>query len=212
MLGRRILRSDSGAVECWAWDEDDTVPSPAPADRFTQVSATSGYACGVRTDSTLACWGTNERWPAAPPAGTFSQVSVGSYRACAVGSDARLECWTWTAGGLDELAEAGIRAPADPPAGAYMGVSVAGGYACGLMADGSAVCWGTGQYRPGQRARRLLRPDLRRPRLRLRRQDRRLPTVLGLKSETARIPARLPTPTSQSRHRDGALGLTQYSS
>ena len=102
--------------------------SPAPADRFTQVSATSDYACGVRTDSTLACWGTNERWPAAPPAGTFSQVSVGSYRACTVGRDARLECWTWTAGGLDELAEAGIRAPADPPAGAYMGVSVAGGY------------------------------------------------------------------------------------
>ena len=133
-----------GAVECWAWDEDETVPSPAPADRFTQVSATSGYACGVRIDSTLACWGTNERWPAAPPAGTFSQVSVGSYRACAVGTDARLVCWTWTASGLGELAEAGIRAPADPPAGAYMGVSVAGGYACGLMTDGSAACWGAG--------------------------------------------------------------------
>ena len=82
----------------------------------------------MRTDSTLTCWGTNERWPAAPPAGTFSQVSVGSYRACTVGRDVRLECWTWTAGGLDELAEAEIRAPADPPAGAYMGVSVAGGY------------------------------------------------------------------------------------
>ena len=134
------LRTD-GAVECWAWDEDDSAPSPPAQDRFTTVSATAGYACGVRANDALACWGADDRWPTDPPIGTFTQVSVSPGRACAVRSDARLHCWGWRA---DSLADRGLRTPANPPEGTFATVSVTGRYACGLRTDGSVECWGYG--------------------------------------------------------------------
>ena len=130
-----------GAIKCWAWDNNDPVPSPSAQDRFSSVSAAGGYACGVRTDAALACWGTDDRWPAEPPTGAYTQVSVSPGRACAVTTDAGLRCWSWRA---EVLAERGLRTPADPPEGPFAAVSVTGRNACGLRAGGSVECWGTG--------------------------------------------------------------------
>jgi len=59
--------------------------SNIPAGAFLSVSVvdsmeagTLGYACGVRTDGTVACWGDNTYGEATPPAGTYTSVSVGS--------------------------------------------------------------------------------------------------------------------------------------
>jgi hypothetical protein len=56
------------------------------------------YACGLRTDGTIACWenqsigGTPFTWPAAPT-GTFTSVSVGGACNCGVRTDGTIACW-----------------------------------------------------------------------------------------------------------------------
>src|SRR5262245_29222333 len=48
---------------------------------ITQVSAGYAHSCGVKTDGTLACWGSNASGQVAPsgglPVGAFAQVSAG---------------------------------------------------------------------------------------------------------------------------------------
>ncbi len=55
----------------------------------TQVSVGSGFACGLKIDGTVACWGRN----LLPPAGTFTQVSAGGSHACGLKRDGSVSCW-----------------------------------------------------------------------------------------------------------------------
>jgi alpha-tubulin suppressor-like RCC1 family protein len=67
---------------------------PASVDfPLATVSAGAYFACGVRTDGALACWGDNRYGQAAPPTGTFQSVSAGYFFACGVRTDGTLACW-----------------------------------------------------------------------------------------------------------------------
>jgi alpha-tubulin suppressor-like RCC1 family protein len=59
-------------------------------------------ACGVRSNGSLACWGSNSDGQGNPPSNeTFVQVSAGGYHACAVTTQGDVLCW-----GLDDDGQA----------------------------------------------------------------------------------------------------------
>ncbi|HVH42453.1 MAG TPA: RCC1 domain-containing protein, partial [Labilithrix sp.] len=67
------------------------------------------HTCGVKTDGTVACWGSNTYGKATPPAGTFRSVSAGFDHTCGVKTDGSVACW-----GDNGLGEA------TPPAGTFL--------------------------------------------------------------------------------------------
>ena len=103
-----------------------------PAGAFTQVSAGASFACGLKTDGTIACWGADNNGQTTPPAGTFTQVSAGAAQACGIKSDGTIACWG--ANSYGQLAT--------PPAGTFTQVSAGAAHTCGIKSDGTIACWG----------------------------------------------------------------------
>ena len=57
----------------------DTAPNPTspPDSTFTAITAGGFHSCGLRTDSTITCWGDNSHDQGDAPAGDFTIVSAG---------------------------------------------------------------------------------------------------------------------------------------
>ena len=96
------------------------------------LSAGSSHVCGIKTDSTLICWGKNAHNQATPPEGTFTQVSAGDDSNCALRTDGTLACW-----GRDSYGET------SPPPGYYKQVETGNYHACALDENGVPKCWGS---------------------------------------------------------------------
>ena len=107
----------------------------APSGSFSQVSASSGHSCGLRSDGSLVCWGDNRWGQAVAPSGSFSQVSAGIVHSCGLRSDGSLVCWDYNSSGQ-----------AVAPSGSFSQVSAGRGHSCGLRSDGSLVCWGSNRW------------------------------------------------------------------
>ena len=112
-----------GKVTCWGAGEaaDDAAATcaglpynfgqAAPADgKFRSVNVGWNHSCGVKTDGTLACWGTgtadectldaNDNCRQSfPPAGQFEQVASGFLHSCAITADRKVKCWGYDGGG-----------------------------------------------------------------------------------------------------------------
>lgn len=58
-----------------------------------QVSAGGAYACAIRWNGTLACWGADADGLSRPPAGTFAEVSAGRLHACGVRTGGHVAGW-----------------------------------------------------------------------------------------------------------------------
>ena len=108
---------------------------------FTQVSAGGRYSCGLRTDSSIKCWGDNRYGQSDPPGGSFTQVSAGGAHSCGLRTDGSIECW-----GDNRYGQS------DPPGGSFTQVSAGDRYSCGLRTDGSIECWGILTFRTAKPA------------------------------------------------------------
>jgi alpha-tubulin suppressor-like RCC1 family protein len=93
---------------------------------FKSVAAGWRTSCGIRSDDTVACWGTPPMM-GAPPAGPFASVAV-SDGACGLRADGSLECW----GTGSER----------PSTSKFRSISLGAGYHCGITLEGSLDCWG----------------------------------------------------------------------
>ena len=125
------IREAHGRLQCWGRDGGGV--SRVPGGAFVNVSVSSSYACAVRTDGTLECWGDlASREEMAAPDGVFRTVSVGLFGACGLLDDGRVECW-----GHTEFWEL-----PDPPLGVFDSVDVGNGHACGVRPVGAIECWG----------------------------------------------------------------------
>ena len=119
-----------------AADTDGQAPTQAkapPATGFKAVSAGWEHTCGVRTDTTITCWGYNHSGLGEPPAvAGFEDVSAGVGHTCGIRTDRSIVCWGNNYGGQ-----------ANPPAGAFSAVSVGQGHSCGVRVGGDIACWGS---------------------------------------------------------------------
>jgi hypothetical protein len=146
------VRKTDGTIACWG---QYLSPASVQGETFVSISlsVSSGtdFACGVRTDSTLACWAAMiPLGPATPPAGTFTQVSAGDGYGCAVRTDGTIVCW----GGAVDAKLSSPPASSSVTAGqaeTFSAVSTSNGWVCALRKpDGALVCWGVhaGEYAP----------------------------------------------------------------
>ena len=76
MLGRKPLRRGQ-----------------TPVRDLKAISAAYYFACGIRTDDTVACWGSNSHGEATPPSGTFKAISGGFDHTCAIRTNDTVACW-----------------------------------------------------------------------------------------------------------------------
>jgi hypothetical protein len=95
--------SETGALRCFGREKDGRTRPPAGV--WGAVAA-DRYACGVRGDGELRCWGVEDGEDAvdrrvAPP-GRYTVVDVGPRHACAVTTAGGVRCWG--NGGNGELA------------------------------------------------------------------------------------------------------------
>jgi hypothetical protein len=128
-----------------------TAATPKPC---TPTAHPQDVCCGIRTNGTLACWGSpaTSRGLLRPPAGQYAQVSVsctpGGTHACAVAhGDGALACWggIFSQGGATTGAGGGAAASASVyrRQGPYLQVASGGDVTCAIRAaDASLDCFG----------------------------------------------------------------------
>jgi hypothetical protein len=98
------------------------------------VSVGNGFACAVKADATVACWGgSNESGEATPPPGLFKSVSASGGYACGLKVDGSVTCWGRSA-----------YEATDSPAGTFKSVrsSTAATNSCATKQDATLACWG----------------------------------------------------------------------
>ena len=133
----------------------ETVATP-PDNRLTAISVGQAYACGLRGDGTIVCWGQNDLGQTEPPAGEFTSIDAGKDHACAIRADRTVACW-----GNNNQGQT------DAPASEFLAVAAAGGdqgardnsgretfrdvgrFSCGVLTDKTLRCWGNNDW--GQR-------------------------------------------------------------
>ena len=149
MLRALILDDTHGAycsetqVREYLDGETDLLPERAvngSCAAFKAVVSNENHSCALRTDDTVACWGSNTYGQLDAPDGTFTAVSAGLEHTCALRSNQSIACWGRNILGRTE-----------PPQGKFSAVTSGDLYSCALRADKSIVCWGSwGANRHGQ--------------------------------------------------------------
>ena len=167
-LGFACALDDLGRVLCWGANYAGQLGDATTTDRFLTPLAVSvpgpyvaldvgyeGFACAVRVDGVLHCWGepangrlgsgsTAPRLVPTPvnTSARFTDVSAGSSGACALATDGQGYCWGF--GGTTGTGNAGDVLSPTPLATTVRFTQVVNGWfhGCGLATDGQAWCWG----------------------------------------------------------------------
>jgi alpha-tubulin suppressor-like RCC1 family protein len=131
-LGRRLEQQP--ALQGADGDLDGTFVSVSAGTAHIYEVMSPTHTCAVRSDGSVACWGSN----ATAPAGTFASVSARTDYTCGVKSDGSVVCWGDNSSGQ-----------ATPPTGSFAQVSAGDSFACGIRPNRRVECWGS-QVRPPQ--------------------------------------------------------------
>ena len=135
--------------------EEGNVPDSAKA---TGLSVGDSFACAVRSDGSVRCWGDNGWGQLGPGAGLADSatpvavpglkgvkaVAAGLGHACALKEDGTVACW-----GDNQVGQAGAADTTGvAPVGIVPGldnvkaISAGGATSCALLEDGHVKCWG----------------------------------------------------------------------
>ena len=130
----------SGAIECFP----ASAPTP-PTGTFKQLAVGGSHHCALRSDATVACWGSSTNGahnvPTSPPNSDYVQVVVGNEHTCALKKDGTPVCWGISQTNPGSTSDLGQSiAPRDT----FRQLAAGGFHTCGLRADGSVRCWGAG--------------------------------------------------------------------
>lgn len=126
-LGDACVLTEAGEAVC----AGKSAPTGGPPGPFAQIALGFGFACGLRPEGTLACWGRDDLGQTRAPEGRFTQVTAGTEHACAIREDGALACW----GGerFDKT-----RAPK----GTFRSVDANRETTCAVRTSGQLACWG----------------------------------------------------------------------
>lgn len=138
------------------------LPAAAFNSEWTAVSAGASHTCGIKTDTTLWCWGGNDRGQlgvgdhadryrptqvADFPSG-WTAVSAGNAFTCGIRNGYRY-CW-----GANEFGQLGLgdandrnrprRLTSEPAS--WASITAGRGHACAVRTNGTAFCWGLNAY------------------------------------------------------------------
>jgi hypothetical protein len=116
-------------LTCWGYNGAGQA-TPPTSSLISGVSIGAEFACGLRPDNTIVCWGAAAP---TPPTGKFIRISAGTYHACAIKlEDSTIVCW-----GDDTYGQLEV------PVGPFSEVDSGAYYSCAIRAtDGAVVCWG----------------------------------------------------------------------
>ena len=164
------VRTDR-SLWCWGSNEDgqlglgdDRQPRLEPTQvgtdvNWADVSAGSGYTCGVGTDGSLWCWGENDTGqlglgdkstrlvPTRVATGLdWAEISVSSSHTCGLREDRSMWCWGYNNSGqlglgdrTERLIPTRVGADLD-----WSNMSTGALHSCGVRSDRSLWCWGHG--------------------------------------------------------------------
>ena len=105
------------------------------------------FACGVRTDGTLSCWGDPGYmdWRLQGPLdGEYKSVNMRDKNACAIRTDATETCW----GRLSDFSACVVKddgivvCSGYSRDGTYRSIDAGRAGYCGVRTDGTVACWG----------------------------------------------------------------------
>lgn len=107
------------------------------------VAVGDEHSCELKSDGTVACWGSNQYGASTALADTFVQLAAGSWQNCGVRTDGSIACWgfgyngapTYTAPAGSDFVQVSL--------GRYVGE---GRHACALRSNGQIVCWQDDDY------------------------------------------------------------------
>jgi alpha-tubulin suppressor-like RCC1 family protein len=129
------VKKDDGTVACWGDEFSGLGQAPPGLGAARSVSVGARHACALKTDHTVACWGSGPAATVPAGLGTAIQVTAGEEHSCAVKTDGTAVCWgTDTSGQTDVPATLGTVAS----------VSGGGVFTCAVKTDSTVACWGAG--------------------------------------------------------------------
>ena len=163
---------------------DERLVSPF-CERFNDISVGVDFACGLRANGTVRCWG-NPRWEQTnpPSSETFTSITSGAHHTCGLRANGTVTCWGAVADPPDADVGFGKGWKVDygqtrPPAGeTFTAISAGSTSTCGLRANGTVACWGS---------RTTVPQDIATP--------TRTPTGVSATATPTNIPAATDTPT-----------------
>jgi alpha-tubulin suppressor-like RCC1 family protein len=141
------------------------IPTPVTTDlRFTDITAGSGFTCGISTGSRVYCWGQNtegqlgigtpssgETYPVAVNSSTsFVKVYAGNGDACGIDVSGNAWCWGFNIWGqLGDGSTLNRASPVLVALGAmkFKSLSLGQFHTCGIDTSGTAFCWGNNTKR-----------------------------------------------------------------
>jgi hypothetical protein len=168
-----------GSPPCFPFTCDGVSPTCSaqcalPPSPFVRLSAGMEHTCGVRADSSVACWGYSPYyWGQTAPTGQlFTAIEAGSEHTIALRLDGTIAFWgndqsglgtvptgTFQAISAGYLHDCAIRSDATlacwgwngfgqtaAPGGSFRSVSTGATHSCGLRVDGTIACWGSNDW------------------------------------------------------------------
>jgi alpha-tubulin suppressor-like RCC1 family protein len=158
--------------EAYCWGENDVgqlgtiggpaslkaIPVQSAGVRFTQLSSSADYTCGVATTGVVYCWGSNEYGqlgitdgrmlptptpvPGLPRA---TKVTTGLVSTCALITDGRVYCWgtnIWGQLGRANVSDGWLAAGPIVGDRTYRDVAISISGGCAIAVGDGAYCWG----------------------------------------------------------------------